>query len=124
MKNLLAATILFLSLNSFAQSAEFGKLDQEGEFSSYKTSSGITIKSGDKLKIGYAWNRSRFTYITQATEGMAASFSETIVEIQKIKVVKLSNGFLKALATFKGFGLVPVIIDIEPAIKTEEIIIQ
>lgn len=44
-----------------------------------------------------------------------------LVEVSKIQVVKLNNDYCKAYVIFKGFGLIPVFIDIEAAIYLKEV---
>lgn len=109
---------------SFGQSITNSDNMKEGTYKEYVSKNGIIIKENQKIKIGYPSNGNKFTYITQGNELADSKLNNTLVEVSKIEVIKLQNNFCKAYIYFKGFGLIPVIIDIEAALHFQEVIIN
>lgn len=123
MRKIIFVIILILSIKTFSQQNEFGQKIEEGNLEYYMSKSGHNFKPGDLLQIGLPFTNT-FVFITQGNVGVNSNLSNILVKIESIKAVKLSNGFIKIYALFKGFGVVPIYIDIESAIQTKEIIIN
>lgn len=116
MKKLLLILLITLSTTAvFAQ-----KPTKKGDFNQYITKDSITLKVGDTISIGLPSNGNQYIFITQANMPAGPTISSTDVVIHKLKSVGTKRRGYKMYATFKGYGL-PVYIDIENAIKTEEI---
>lgn len=115
--------ILFTSI-IFSQNISYQNIKNEGEFKKYTSKDSLIISVGNVIKIGFPSSGNKFTYITQGNDLVDSKLNLIEVTITKIEVIKMQNGFLKAYAVFKGFGLIPVYIDIEAAIYFKEIIIE
>lgn len=122
--NKILLSLLFITNFSFAQVATFSSEMKEGDYSEYVSKNKISIKSDNELLIGFPSNGNKFTYLTQGNDLVDARLNNIYIVIDKIKIIKMQNGFCKAYATFKGFGMIPIYIDIEAAIHFNEIITQ
>lgn len=116
--------LLLICSISFAQNLKYSDNIVSGTYTEYTSSNNLKILVGQKLRIGFPTNGNYFTYITQGNESVHSKLNNILVEITKIEAVKLQNGYTKTYAYFKGFGALPVQIDIEAAIFFKEIIIQ
>jgi hypothetical protein len=114
--------ILLICSISFAQNCRYSDQIQPGTYTEYTSKNNTSIKTGDKIRIGFPSNGNYFTYITQGNESVHSKLNNILVEITKIEAVKLQNGYTKTYAYFKGFGSLPVQIDIEAAIHFKEIL--
>jgi hypothetical protein len=115
-------TFLLFSIFCFAQTAEFNNLNKQGKFQEYISESGISFKVGDKIKIGLPSSGNVYTFITQANQPCGAIISNRTVSISKIRIFGNKKIGYKAYLLFLGFGL-SCYIDIENAIKVQEVII-
>lgn len=116
--------LLFVFGFSFGQSVTFSDNMKEGTYKEYVSKNGISIKENQKIRIGFPSNGNKFIYITQGNEVTDSKINNTLVEVSKIEVIKLQNNYCKAYIFFKGFGLIPVAIDIEAALHFNEVIIN
>lgn len=123
MKNIIFIAIIFFQTNVFCQKNDFNQNIEEGNLESYTSKSGHIFKAGDLLQIGLPYANT-FVFITQGNIGVNSNLSNILVKLESVKAVKLQNGYIKYYAIFKGFGLVPVYIDIESAILSKEIIVN
>jgi hypothetical protein len=92
-----------------------------GSFKQYITKSNDTLKVGDKITFGLPTNGNQYIYITQGNVPAAAKINGDTVTIHKLKSIGNKTKGYKMYALIKGYGLLPVFVDIEAAIKTEEI---
>lgn len=116
MKKLILTLVIAITATTvFAQ-----KPTKKGNFNSYITKTNHTIKVGDTITIGLPNNGNQFLFITQGNQPAAAHISGDQVVISSLKSVGNKKRGYKMYATFKGYGL-SVYIDIDNAIKTEEI---
>lgn len=115
--------LLFFVGLSFGQSINYSDKMNEGLYKEYISKDGISIKENQKIRIGYPSNGNKFTYITQGAEMVDNRLNSILVEVSKIEVIKLNNNYCKTYVFFKGFGLIPVAIDIEAAIYFKEVIL-
>jgi len=122
MKNLLLLFIALSPLFSIAQAGKYGDL-QKGNYDEYITKNGDTLIKGDKLIIGTPVAADAFMYITQGNEKVHIRLSGKEVEIHKFKAWTLNKKEEPSMyVLFKGYGLIPVYIDYENALKFGEII--
>lgn len=121
MKIFVTLFILSISINSLSQEVTFPP-KTDGKADSYTSKSGVTIKVGDKLELGLPYGGNQFVFINQDGIGIAANLSGSIVEVTEITVTGNEKRGYKAYAKFKGYGAVPVFINLEPAINSEEIL--
>lgn len=115
---------LLTSLSCLSQEISFSAKMNPGDYSTYFSKENIIIKENQQILLGFPSNGNKYTYIVQGDQPIDARLNSIYVTIDKIKIVKLQNNASKAYAIFKGFGLVPVYIDIEAALYFKEIIIQ
>ena len=94
-----------------------------GTYNSYISKDLIPITVGDVIEIGLPGNGDLFRFITQGNTPAASHITGATVTISKLKVIGTAATGYRMFAYFKGFGLLPVIINIDAALKTEEIII-
>lgn len=116
MKKHLALLAFFIALSTYAQQPT-----KPGNFKTYITKTGDTLKVGDVITIGLPRNGDNFTFITQGNVTASAHISGDAVKITKLKSIGNKQRGYKMYAYFKGYGMLPVIFDIDNAIKTEEI---
>lgn len=114
--------LLLICSISFAQTSKYSDNILPGAYTEYITSNNVNISVGNKIRIGFPSNGSYFVYITQGNESVHSKLNNILVEITKIEAIKLQNGYTKTYAYFKGFGALPVQIDIEAAIHFKEIL--
>jgi hypothetical protein len=116
-------SLIFLITFSFcySQKAEFNKLSIKSNYDEYYTKNGDILKLGDTLIIGIPISELGFTYISQGGQRVSNTLSEKKILIDKLKTYgSKSNGY-KMYAHFKGYGLLPVLIDYETAFELGEI---
>ena len=118
----LLLTFLIVALFGMAQRAEFGKITGSGNFDSYLSKTGDVIHVGDTLTIGKPTGEFSFVFITQNQERIVNSMMGKSVAISQIKSYGGKKWGLKVWILFKGFGLLPVVIDYENALEVGEII--
>jgi len=115
--------VLFILSISFcySQTAEYDKLTKKSSYKLYITKTGDSLKVGDSLRIGIPTSDLGFVHISQGGQRVANWLSEKKVKIDKLKTYgETKNGF-KMYAQFKGYGLLPVLIDYETALDVGEI---
>lgn len=127
MKQTLLFAFFFICANLHAQPrannerAEYNIQNKKGRYMEYLSSTGDLIKVGDSLEIGVAANFDKFVYITQDVYPMHADHTGKKVKIRSIEVIGNKNSGLSVYFTFKGFGLIPVYVNYEAALKAGEI---
>lgn len=116
---LLLFILSFVTFSATSQEVDFKNL-KKGKFKTYITSNGLEISVGDTLTFGNATSDKGFQYLSQGGDPVHPTRSSAKAIISKIKVLK--NGIsLQPWVYVKGFGLIPVAIDIEQALKSKEI---
>lgn len=118
-----ALNLLFiLSITfTYSQTARYNNLNKKSTYKLYITKAGDSLKIGDTLTIGVPTSDLGFTYISQGGERVAHRLSDKKVIINKLKTYgEIKNGF-KMYIHFKGYGLLPVLIDYETALTLGEI---
>jgi len=119
---ILTLILIFSFSISYSQIAEYGKLTKKYEYQIYLTKTEDTLKVGDTLTIGVPTSDLGFTYISQGGQRVSNTLSDKKVVVDKLKTYgNKENGF-KMYAHFKGYGLLPVLIDYETAFELGEII--
>lgn len=121
--NKIAFILLFISSFMSAQTATY-PVEKEGKFKTYISRDNIEFSVGQKLEIGLPYAGNQYTFITQGNVPAGAVITGNTVKISKLKAVGNKDTGYKMYAQFKGYGLLPVDIDIESALKTGEIIIE
>lgn len=121
MKLLIAILILNFSI-SYSQISEYGKLEKRDSYDMYVTKLGDTLKIGDTLMIGIPTSDLGFTYISQGGQRVANRLANKKIIIDKLKTYGKSRNGFKMYVQFKGYGLIPVLIDYETALEVGEII--
>lgn len=106
MKTFLLVLFLSMSINCFSQ---------------FKAKNGDLISIGDTLIIGKASSQFGFDFITQGGQRMHPSHAGKNITVTDLKEMG-KRGQEKTYLQFKGFGLVPVLIDYDNAFQTGEII--
>ncbi|MBL4746577.1 MAG: hypothetical protein JKY08_09455 [Flavobacteriaceae bacterium] len=105
----------------FSQTSKYGHLLKKSSFKSYITKAGNTLKIGDTLIIGIPTSELGFKFISQGGQSVANRLAGKKIIIHKMKTYgEPQNGF-KMYPQFKGYGLLPVLIDYEIALSTGEI---
>ena len=119
-------TFLFLIFTStiYSQEATYTTISKKGTFKKYTTKDNYTIKIGDTLLIGVPYQGDTFAFITQGNSPTISALSGTKAVVTKLKSWGNKRRGYKMFAQFKGWGLLPVNIDIEGAISAKEIIIK
>jgi len=120
MKKITLILIMSFSIG-FAQTAEYGKLIKKSNYKNYITKNNDTLKVGDTLTIGIPTSDLGFTYISQGGQRVSNMLSEKKVIIDKLKTYGNKTNGYKMYAHFKGYGLIPVLIDYETAMELGEI---
>jgi len=121
MKKILLLLLIANCSLSYSQIAEFGNLLKKSTFNEYLSRSGDTIKIGDTLIIGIPTSDLGFTYISQGGERVSNTLAGKSIKIDQLKTYGTKSQGFKMYAQFKGFGLVPVLIDYDTALETGEI---
>jgi len=106
---------------SYSQIAEYGKLTKKARYQIYLTKTGDTLKVGDTLTIGIPTSDEGFTYISQGGQRVSNTLSDKKVVVDKLKTYGNKNNGYKIYAHFKGYGLLPVLIDYDTALELGEI---
>ena len=122
MKTIFVILLIFFGiLTGYSQIAEYGKLTKKSEYKFYLTKTGDTLKVGDTLTMGIPRSDLGFTYISQGGERVSNTLSDKKVIVDKLKTYGTKNNGYKIYAHFKGYGLLPVLIDYETALEVGEI---
>jgi hypothetical protein len=106
---------------TYSQTAEHGKLTDKSEYEIYLTKTGDTLKVGDTLTIGIPTSDFGFTYISQGGQRVSNTLSDKKVIVHKLKTYGTKKSGYKMYAHFKGYGLIPVLIDYDTALELGEI---
>jgi hypothetical protein len=113
--------LLFSFYISYSQTAEYGKLINKSEYKIYLTKTTDTLKVGDTLIIGIPTSDLGFTYISQNGQRVSNVLADKKVIVDKLKVYGTKISGFKMYAQFKGYGLIPVLIDYDTALELGEI---
>jgi hypothetical protein len=92
-----------------------------GIFESYVTEAGNTIHTGDTLTIGIPSIDRGFRWISQGGQHGANFLAGKKVVVDKLKTYGNKRQGYKMYVHFKGYGLLPVLIDYEIALRTKEL---
>ncbi len=116
-------TLILLLIFSicFSQKAEYNKLDKKASFKEYYTKNGDVLKIGDTLTIGIPTSDLGFTYISQGGQRVSNTLSNKSIIINKLKTYGAKGNGYKMYVHFKGYGLIPVLIDYDTAFDLGEI---
>ncbi|MBU3026873.1 hypothetical protein Q4603_16035 [Zobellia galactanivorans] len=120
MRNL-TVFLLFMVSITYSQTAEFGNLTKKSEYKNYKTKSGYKINIGDTLALGIPSSDLGFAYISQNGQRVSHTLAGKPIVIDKLKTYGNKKSGYKMYAQFKGYGLLPVLIDYETALELGEI---
>ena len=112
---------LFFSVAAQSQVAQYGKVNKKSTFDAYITKAGNTIKAGDTIHIKLPSTDTGFMYISQGQQKVSAMLADTKVEVDKIKSYGNKKRGYKVYLHFKGYGMLPVLIDYETALIADEI---
>ncbi|NRT15760.1 hypothetical protein HNP99_002120 [Flavobacterium sp. 28A] len=113
--------MLFSLSISYSQTAEYGKLTNKSEYQIYLSKTNDTLKVGDTLTIGIPTSDLGFTYISQNGQRVSNTLSDKKVIVDKLKTYGTKGSGYKMYAQFKGYGLMPVLIDYDTALELGEI---
>lgn len=113
--------VFLFCASSFAQTATYPP--QEGRFKTYVTKNGDTISIGDKVQLGIPFGGTTFIFLSQDSQYVRSRLAGDIVTITKLESRTNNKTSYKMQAFFKGYGLVPVIIDVENALEVKELIL-
>lgn len=113
---------LFLGLTINAQKASY-PVENPGNYKSYISRDSITFNVGDKLEIDLPASGDRYLFISQGQAPAGTAITGAVVTIKKLIATGNQDTGFKMWAQFKGFGLLPVEIDIENALRVGEIIL-
>ena len=116
-----ALSIFFFSGEMLAQNADHSNLSK-GTFQSYTTKDGNTYRIGQQVEIGLPSSDNGFNWISQNGQKAANFLAGKTITISKLKTYGNKKQGFKMYAHFKGYGL-PVLIDLEVAERTGEIIV-
>ncbi|WGF93984.1 hypothetical protein [Aequorivita marisscotiae] len=105
----------------YSQTAEYGKLTKKSEYKIYITKIGDSLKVGDTLTIGIPNSDLGFTYISQGGQRVSNTLADKKVVVDKLKTYGTKKNGYKLYAHFKGYGLIPVLIDYDTALEVGEI---
>lgn len=122
MKYFTLITMLFLGLTINAQTCQF-PVNQKGNFKTYISKENIEFTVGQKIEIDLPYSGNIYNFITQGSQPAGTVITGAVVEITKLKAIGNKSIGYKMFAQFKGFGALPVDIDIENALKVGEIVI-
>lgn len=117
--------LLFAPFLCIGQTFKFGEVQEKNsKGDTYISKSGKTLKTGDKLTIGKPIDDSKdtFSYITQGGVQVVRSLENNEIEIFRFQTFKQAAFSGKVYVAFKGYGLIPVLIDYESALESGEII--
>jgi len=123
MKLIFFNIFILITLTISAQQSEF-PVTNKSEFTSYITKQNDTIRVGDKIELGTPAAPTQFTYITQNSYNVSPDLTGDVIEVLKLKSKGNKKRGYKMYAYFKGYGIAYVVISIEAAIKTGEVIIK
>ena len=91
------------------------------KYDMYITKMGDTIRTGQKVLIGLPSSDNGFNHITQGGQKAAVFLSDRVVTISQMRTYSDRRFEKRMYLQFKGYGLLPVDIDIELALKTGEV---
>ncbi|WP_188464402.1 hypothetical protein [Bizionia arctica] len=114
---------LFFLVSAFSYSQTATYPPEPGRYETYQTKEEQTISIGDKVEIGIPYGGKEFIFISQGNEYVKSRLAGDIVEIIKLEALSNNKTSYKMQAYFKGYGLLPVVIDLENALKVKEIIL-
>ncbi|OAD92213.1 hypothetical protein A7A78_08970 [Aequorivita soesokkakensis] len=118
---ILTFLLIFSTSLGYSQTAEYGKLTKKSEYKIYLTRTGDTLKVGDTLTVGIPTSDLGFTYISQGGQRVSNTLSDKKVIVDKLKTYGNKSSGYKLYAHFKGYGLLPVLIDYDIALELGEI---
>lgn len=121
MKTILLFTIILFVVQANGQTAEFGKIAEQSTYAKYITKAGDTLSVGEHLIIGKPTADLGFTYISQGGQRVASHLSGKDVVITQLRSYGTKKSGYKLYACFKGYGLLPVLIDYDNALETGEV---
>ena len=120
MKTILTFLTIISCSILFSQTATY-PISKKGDYQTYISKDKIEFKIGQKIAIGLPFRNTEFLFLTQNNLNVTGRISGSQVTITQLKSDGKEKTGFKMYAYFKGFGIAPVIVDIEQALKTNEI---
>lgn len=114
--------LFILSITVSSQTATY-PVTKEGKYKTYISRDSLVFNVGDKLEIDLPYNVDRYMFISQGQVPAGTAITGATVEIKKLISIGDDKKGYKMWAQFKGYGLLPVDIDIENALRVNEIIL-
>ena len=106
----------------FSQKTAFNTLNENESYIEYLTKNNDILKLGDTLIIGIPTTQEGFNYISQGGQKVSHTLAMKKVIVTKLKTYGSQKNGYKMYVHFKGYGLLPVLIDYETAFDLGEII--
>ncbi len=119
---LLTMFLLAIVSMGYSQSAKYGELTKKSEYDYCQSKNGYEIKVGDTIVLGVPTSDLGFTYISQNGQRVSNSLAGNTILIDKLRTYGTKKSGYKIYAYFKGYGLLPVLIDYETALELGEIL--
>ena len=121
MKTLLFVFLLFGALIGNTQdTVRFNDGSRIGlYFDTYITESGDTIDVGNTVRFGYPTNGHKYVFVMQGSDYCGTVLTNCFTTIESIRTGGYNEHPI-VFAFIKGWGLIPISIDIEAAIHTGE----
>lgn len=114
--------LLFIPILANSQKiADYETLDKAGDYDAYISRDGDTLRIGDKMTLGLPEGGSIFNWITQGDAQANKKLAGARVIIHKFKCIGKDKTGYKMYVLFKGYGLLPVYMDYEFALRTGEV---
>lgn len=124
MKKYITLYFLFICLFSYSQRTLTFPAKKTGDYEKYISKDSLVFQVSQKLEIGMPSNGSTFVFLTQGNmEPVGAHISGDIITIRKIRAIGKSQTGYKGYFIIRGYGLANLLIDIENALKTGEILL-
>jgi hypothetical protein len=103
--------------------ARYGEIPNgKNTFDTYIAQNGTQINVGDEITIGLPSSDDGFRFITQGGQKSADFLADRTITISQIRTYKDKRFAGQIYLQFKGYGLIPVDINYETALKAGEII--
>jgi hypothetical protein len=115
-KKVIFSIALVFTNYCFCQTIKHNTKIENGFYDQYITKGENSIKKGDSIIIKFPRVGNNYNFITQGTSGAGMILANKKIAVHKIKSFN-NTVFIQ----FKGYGLIPVFIEIENAIETKEI---
>lgn len=122
MKHLIFISLISIFSSNAQKIGHYGDLPSgKNKFDMYITKMGDTITAGQKVLIGIPSSDNGFNHITQGGQKAAVFLADREVTISQLRTYSDRRFEKRMYLQFKGYGMLPVDIDVELAMKTGEI---